>query len=50
MKDIPGVTVYGGQDAARQMATVSFNIHGMQPSEVGLRLDEEYSMGASLEL
>jgi cysteine desulfurase family protein len=41
LRNIPGVTVYGGQDAARQTATVSFNIRGMEPSEVGLRLDEE---------
>jgi selenocysteine lyase/cysteine desulfurase len=38
---IPGVTVYGGLDAARQTATLSFNIAGMAPSEVGLRLDDE---------
>jgi cysteine desulfurase/selenocysteine lyase len=44
LRDIPGVTVYGGQDAARQTATVSFNIRGMEPSEVGLRLDEEYGI------
>lgn len=44
LRDIPGVTVYGGQDAARQTATVSFNIRGMEPSEVGLRLDEEYAI------
>ncbi len=41
---IPGVTVYGGLDAAGQTATVSFNIEGMAPSEVGLRLDEEYGI------
>jgi len=41
---IPGVTVYGGLDATRQTATVSFNIGGMQPSEVGLRLDEEHGI------
>jgi cysteine desulfurase/selenocysteine lyase len=40
----PGVTVYGGLDPARQTATVSFNIAGMEPSEVGLRLDEEYGV------
>ena len=40
----PGVTVYGGLDATRQTATVSFNIAGMEPSEVGLRLDEEYGI------
>ncbi len=38
---IPGLTVYGGRDAARQTATVSFNIAGLLPSDVGLRLDEE---------
>ena len=42
--DIPGVTVYGGLDANRQTATVSFNIAGMESSEVGLRLDEEYGI------
>lgn len=41
---IPGVTVYGGREAAGQTATVSFNIAGMAPSEVGLRLDEEYGI------
>jgi cysteine desulfurase family protein len=41
---IPGVAVHGGHDAHRQTATVSFNITGVEPSEVGLRLDEEYSI------
>jgi cysteine desulfurase family protein len=41
---IPGVTVYGGRAAARQTATVSFNITGIEPSEVGLRLDDEYAI------
>jgi len=40
----PAVTIYGGLDATRQTATVSFNISGMEPSEVGLRLDEEYGI------
>jgi cysteine desulfurase family protein len=40
----PGVTIYGGQDAERQTATVSFNVAGMQPSEAGLRLDEEHGI------
>jgi cysteine desulfurase family protein len=39
-----GVTVYGGHDAARQTATVSFNIAGLESSEVGLQLDEEYGI------
>jgi cysteine desulfurase/selenocysteine lyase len=41
---IPGVTVHGSHDAQRQTATVSFNIEGLAPSEVGLRLDEEYGI------
>jgi cysteine desulfurase family protein len=44
LRAVPGVTVYGGHDAARQTATVSFNVAGREPSEVGLRLDEEYSI------
>jgi cysteine desulfurase/selenocysteine lyase len=41
---IPGVTVYGGLEASLQTATVLFNIDGMAPSEVGLRLDEEHDI------
>ena len=41
---VPAVTVYGTLDAELQTATVSFNIAGMAPSEVGLRLDEEYGI------
>lgn len=44
LQRIPGVTVYGPLDARRQTAAVSFNIAGLQPSEVGLRLDEEYGI------
>ena len=38
------MTVYGGLDAEQQTATVSFNIAGLEPSEVGLRLDDEYDI------
>lgn len=41
---IPGVTVYGLRDAERQVATVSFNVQGLEPSTVGLRLDEEFGL------
>ena len=44
LREIPGVTVYGGLDADRQTATISFNIAGKEPSEVGQRLDEEYEI------
>jgi len=44
LKAVPGVTLYGGHDVARQMATVSFNVGGLEPSEVGFQLDEEYGI------
>jgi cysteine desulfurase family protein len=44
LREIPGVTVYGGLDAELQTSTVAFNVAGMQPSEVGLRLDEEFDV------
>jgi selenocysteine lyase/cysteine desulfurase len=40
----PGVIVYGTRDAELQTATIAFNIAGMSPSEVGLRLDDEYGI------
>jgi cysteine desulfurase/selenocysteine lyase len=42
--EIPGVTVYGSHDATQQTATVAFNIAGLEPSEVGLRLGDEYDL------
>jgi cysteine desulfurase family protein len=44
LREIDGVTVYGGLDAERQTATVSFTIAGVPPSEAGLRLDEEHGV------
>jgi selenocysteine lyase/cysteine desulfurase len=44
LRSVPGVTVYGTQNAELQTATVSFNINGMTPSEAGLRLDDEYGI------
>jgi cysteine desulfurase family protein len=41
---ISGVTVYGTLDGELQTATVSFNVDGMAPSDVGMRLDEEYGI------
>jgi cysteine desulfurase family protein len=41
---IPGVTVYGTLEPERQTATLSFNMDRMAPSEVGLRLDDEYGI------
>jgi len=44
LRAIPGVTVYGTHDAARQTSPVSFAIEGVAPSEIGLRLDEEFGV------
>ena len=44
LSDIPGVELYGPRDPAQQTATVGFNLRGVEPSIVGLRLDEEYNL------
>ncbi|MCS7178666.1 MAG: aminotransferase class V-fold PLP-dependent enzyme [Anaerolineae bacterium] len=44
LRGIPNVIVYGPPDARLRTAIVSFNIAGMEPSEVGRRLDEEYGI------
>lgn len=44
LQAIPGVVLYGPRDARKQLSTVSFNIQGIEPSEVGLRLDEEFGI------
>jgi cysteine desulfurase family protein len=41
---IPGVALYGPQDAELQTATICFTLDGLSPSDVGLRLDEEYGI------
>ncbi len=44
LQSITGVTVYGIREVARQTATVSFNIAGVEPSDVGLCLDDEFGI------
>jgi cysteine desulfurase family protein len=44
LRTISGVIVYGPGDAQKQAGTVSFNIQGMSPSEVGMRLDEQFGI------
>jgi cysteine desulfurase family protein len=41
---IPGVTLYGSGDAREQVAVLSFNIASVAPSEVAMRLEEEYDI------
>lgn len=44
LKGIFGVKIYGAQNADKQTATVSFNIKEIEPSEVGLKLDEKFGI------
>ncbi len=39
MERIPGVTLYGPRDPARRVSVVSFRVEGMDPAEVGRRLE-----------
>ena len=44
LSNMANTKVYGTGDANRQTATVSFNIKGKSPSEIGLLLDEEFQI------
>jgi selenocysteine lyase/cysteine desulfurase len=44
LKQIPRVILYGPQEAKKQIATLSFNIQDVSPSEVGLLLDERFGI------
>lgn len=44
LQRIAGVTVYGTPEAVQRTATVSFNIAGLEPSDVGLRLDDDFGI------
>ncbi len=44
LKEIPEVIVYGEDQVKNRVAVISFNIKDQLPSEVGLRLDEEYNI------
>jgi selenocysteine lyase/cysteine desulfurase len=44
------VEVKGTRDASRQVPVVSFTITGMDPAEIGLRLDEESGIAARVGL
>ena len=47
---VDGVNVYGTRDPRKQTSTVSFNIKGMEPSEVGHMLDREYDIAVRVGL
>ena len=40
LSGIPGVKVYGPEDPARRGSAVSFRVEGMDPAEVGMRLEK----------
>jgi len=42
--EIPGLTLYGPENAGLRTATLSINLRGLEPSRVGLRLDEEFGV------
>ena len=44
LKSIPEVTLYGCGDAKKQTSVVSFNISGMDSSEIAMALDEEFDI------
>ncbi len=44
MERIPGVSVYGPRDPARRVSSVSFRVDGMDPAEVGRRLEAGYGI------
>ncbi len=47
---IPAVQVYGTGNARRQLSPVSFSVSGMDPAEVGRRLDEEFGIATRVGL
>ncbi len=44
LQQIPRVKIYGPADEEKQVGTVSFNIQGASPSDVGLILDEQFGI------
>ncbi|RPJ40608.1 MAG: aminotransferase class V-fold PLP-dependent enzyme, partial [Deltaproteobacteria bacterium] len=44
LREIPGAVVYGSGEAAKQCATVSFNLETWAPSDLSFRLDEEFGI------
>jgi cysteine desulfurase family protein len=47
---IPGVQVYAADDLARQGDAVSFRMAGVDPSDIGFRLDQEFGISVRVGL
>jgi cysteine desulfurase family protein len=44
LEGMEGVRLYGGREPQKQTATISINLEGQVPSDVGLMLDERYDI------
>lgn len=44
LAQIPGVALYGSQDASRRTAAVSFNLAGWEPVDLGAVLDQSFDI------
>ncbi|HEY9076436.1 MAG TPA: aminotransferase class V-fold PLP-dependent enzyme [Anaerolineaceae bacterium] len=44
LRSIPGVQVYTPPEKYRRVSVISFNIQGIEPSEVGFTLDDEFGI------
>ncbi len=44
LKEIPGVEIYGNPQPETNLAILSFNVKGLEPSEVGDILDHQYKI------
>jgi len=44
LKEVPGLRIIGEATGSPRTATVSFVINGLSPSDIGLRLDEEFGV------
>lgn len=44
LRQISRARLYGPLDPGERVAVVSFNLEGLEPSQVGLRLDEEFNI------
>ena len=44
LRKVPGVKLYGPRNGADRIATISFAMEGLSPSEIALRLDREFGI------
>jgi cysteine desulfurase family protein len=42
--EVPRVTFYGPGDTEHRLGTISFNLDGLEPAEIGRRLDQDYGI------